>query len=226
MGSNRCAITCLAGKEEDMAFWVYSPDDSPDGTWVEEVTTKIGDILGPCDPQLQKLAALCGPATCIQIKDHYELESWVSESGTVVVLGEAAHPFPPVSLHTYSVALEDGAFMGQIFSHTRSPDRIPEFLYAFEEHRRDRCSRIRGFEEQYIASFLTLPDGEMQTQRDALMRANQAAGRNVMDGPESGLQQMLDDTRMVFGYEPADDADEWWMSWGRLRDAPAAGAYD
>lgn len=96
---------------------------------------------------------LSGPATCVQIKNHYELDSWVSDSGKVVVLGEAAHPFPVcnlasvclifalissekiISLHTYSVAIEDGAFIGKIFSHTSDPGRIMEFLHAFQENR-------------------------------------------------------------------------------------------
>ncbi|KAJ6594368.1 hypothetical protein B0H19DRAFT_59045 [Mycena capillaripes] len=221
MGSNRAAQTCLVGKSNDIAFWVYTPDESQDGNWTQAAERKMSDVVGPCDPAIQRLGALAGTCTSIQIKDHYELDSWVSQSGRVVVLGEAAHPFPPASLHAYSIALEDGAFMGNIFSHTRIRDRIAEFLYAFEEHRRDRCSRIRDAEKQYIAS-ITLPDGEMQAERDASMRANQAAGRNVMDGPKSHVSRMLDEMRMVFGYEPADDADEWWMSWGRLRNAPAA----
>ncbi|KAJ7140828.1 hypothetical protein C8R44DRAFT_974572 [Mycena epipterygia] len=213
-GSNRGAMTCLMGKESDITLWIYTPDSSQDGTWTTEAERKLPDILGSCDVELQKLAALAGPATCVQIQDRYQLESWVSESGKVLVLGEAAHPFPPASMHTYSVALEDGAFIGKIFSHTRNPDRIPEFLYAFQEHREERCARICETEKQYIEA-ITIPDGEMQEARDAGMRANHAAGRNVLDGD---MEQMLEDTRMVFSYEPMDDADEWWMSWGRLRD--------
>ncbi|KAF8199855.1 hypothetical protein K438DRAFT_669485 [Mycena galopus ATCC 62051] len=205
-----------------MAFWVYAPDSLQDGTWTKEAEIKMTEILGPCDMLLQKLAALAGSTACIQIKDHYELDSWVSASGRVVVLGEAAHPFPPASLHTYSIsALEDGVFMGKIFSHTRSRDRIAEFLSAFHDHRRKRCSPIRDVEKQQIA-LITLPDGEKQAERDALMRENQAAGRNVMDSPQSDLHKMLEEIRWVFGYEPTDDAEDWWMSWGRFRDAAAA----
>ncbi|KAJ6520801.1 hypothetical protein DFH09DRAFT_1426764 [Mycena vulgaris] len=44
----------------------------------------------------------------------------------------------------------------------------------------------------------------------------------VMDAPDSDLQGMHDDMLMVFGYEPEDDADEWWMTWGRFRDSNTA----
>ncbi|KAJ7075177.1 hypothetical protein B0H15DRAFT_956740 [Mycena belliarum] len=72
--------------------------------------------------------------------------------------------------------------------------------------------------DKQLISTITLPDGEMQVQRDAAMRASHAMGRNVMDAPDSELHEMHDEMRMVFGYEPEDDADEWWMTWGRFRD--------
>jgi len=214
-GQNRGLRTFPMGKENDISLLLYTPDSSQDGTWTEEAEKEITDVLGPCDGHIQKLAALAGPATCTQIKEPYELESWVSESGRVLVLGDAAHPFSPGTGHSYAVALEDGTFIGKIFSHTRNPDRVPEFLRAFQEHREPRCSRLRQMEKEYIFHMM-LPDGEFQAGRDASMRARHAAGRNVLDGD---LEQMLDDYRMMYGYEAADDADEWWMTWGRYHDA-------
>ncbi|KAJ7661461.1 hypothetical protein DFH06DRAFT_374144 [Mycena polygramma] len=221
MGANRGAQAFLAGKDEDVVLWVYTPDASQDGTWTEPAERKITDIIGRCGPLIGRLAALSGPATCVQIKNHRQLESWVSKSGKVVAVGEAAHPFPIISLHTYSIAIEDGAFIGKIFSHTRDPARIKEFLHAFDEHRKSRCLHIDNAEKKYITMMAL--EGPARAQRDATMRANEAAGRNVMDsGDPSDLQQMWEDMRTVFGYDPADDANEWWVSWGRLRDAASA----
>ncbi|KAJ6468076.1 hypothetical protein C8R47DRAFT_1151703 [Mycena vitilis] len=219
MGSNRGAVTFAVGKERDITLWIYTPDSPVDGSWGEIADRKLTDILGPCDVGIRKLAALAGPATCVQIKDHYDLKSWVSQSGKVVVLGEAAHPFPPGSLHTYSIALEDGAFIGKIFSYTRKKDRIPEFLYAFQEHRQARCAHIRDTDKQYIGG-ITLEDGEVQAARNAAMRANTAAGRDVMKSAGADAEEMLEEMRVTFGYDPADDADEWWVSWGRYRRTP------
>ncbi|KAJ6603718.1 hypothetical protein B0H10DRAFT_2079058 [Mycena sp. CBHHK59/15] len=220
LGPNRGAKVFLVGEDdsEDVSFCVYTLDSPQNGTWTQEAERKMSEIVGRCDNQLQRLAALAGPSTCVQMKDYYELESWVSQSGKVLALGEAAHPFPTISLHTYSVAIEDGAFLGTIFSRTRSSERIREFLHAFELQRKPRCTYINHSEKQYLET-LTLPDGPLQEERDATMRANEAAGRNVMDAPEADLQQIWESMRKVFGYEPADDADEWWMAWGRLRDA-------
>ncbi|KAF8207946.1 hypothetical protein K438DRAFT_1575465, partial [Mycena galopus ATCC 62051] len=214
----------LPGRDEDVVFWVYTPDSGEEGTWTKPANgiSRISSAAAIHCP-IERLATLAGPATCVQMKNHYELKSWVSKSGKVLLLGEAAHPFPIISLHTYSVAIEDAAFIGAIFSHTRNPARITEFLHAFEENRKPRCRHIDQAEKQYVA-VMALPDGPMQAGRDAAFRANEAAGRNVMDAEDMDLQQMWDDMRLVFGYDPADDADEWWVSWGRLRDSPHANA--
>ncbi|KAJ7204236.1 hypothetical protein C8J57DRAFT_1542344 [Mycena rebaudengoi] len=151
--------------------------------WTTPAERKMGDIAGPSNPLLKRIFELAGPSTCVQIKDYRQLESWVSASGKAVVLGDAAHPFPPSSLHTYSIAIEDGAFIGKIFSHTRNPDRIAEFLNAFEENRKSRCSQVHESEMRHM-KIITLPDGPTQEGRDASMRANEAAGRNVLDAPE------------------------------------------
>ncbi|KAF7289943.1 FAD-binding-3 domain-containing protein [Mycena indigotica] len=219
IGPNRGAQVLVSGAAEDLTFWVYTPDSDQDGSWTQPADRRITDVVGECDPLIGRLAQLApNPATCVQIKNSYDLDSWVS--GNLLVLGEAAHPFPTISLHTYSIAIEDGAFIGKIFSHTRDPSRISEFLNAFEEVRKPRCLHIYQSEKTYI-DVMALPDGPHQEGRDAAMRANNAAGRNVMDsGDEDSLQTMWDDMRMVFGYDPADAADEWWISWGRLRNSP------
>ncbi|KAF7300700.1 FAD-binding-3 domain-containing protein [Mycena chlorophos] len=218
VGPNRGAQVFVAGREQGLTFWVYTPDSDQDGSWTEPSERPLTEVLGDCDPLIERLAQLAtSPATCVQIKNSHHLESWVSSSSNVVLLGEAAHPFPTVSLHTYSIAIEDGAFIGKIFSHTRNASRIREFLNAFEEVRKPRCSHIYQSEKTYI-DVMALPDSPMQQARDSAMRANDAAGRNLMDsGDEDSLQTMWDDMRMVFDYHPADAADDWWMAWGRLR---------
>jgi hypothetical protein len=63
--------------------------------------------------------------------------------------------------------------------------------------RKPRCTHIDLSEKQYI-DVMALPDGPMQAARDAAMRANEAAGRNVMDAGNLDLQQMWDGMRMVY----------------------------
>ncbi|KAJ7782148.1 hypothetical protein B0H14DRAFT_318120 [Mycena olivaceomarginata] len=140
------------------------------------------------DCRLRKLGALGEPAMALQPKDSYRLHSWVLESGRVQALGKAAHPCPPSRLHPYSIALEDAAFIGKIFSHSLDRNRVSEFLYAFQEHREPRCSRVRDIDMQYVQA-TTIPAGDMHDQRDVEMRVNYAAGRNALD---SNLSQILE----------------------------------
>ncbi|KAJ7607031.1 hypothetical protein DFH06DRAFT_1250480 [Mycena polygramma] len=211
-------MTCPVGTTNDMTLSLFTPDCSQDGTWSQASEKSVADSIGPSAVAIQKIAALAGPGTCVQIKDYHDLQSWVSKSGRVLVLGEAAHPSPPGAAHSYSISLEDGVFIGKVFSHTRNRDRVPEFLYAFQEHREPRCVRIRQMEKELLA-VITMPDGDAQVERDAAMHVNHAEGRNVMEGD---YHQMLDDFRLVFGYDAMDDADEWWVSWGRFRDSSGA----
>ncbi|KAJ7056133.1 hypothetical protein C8F01DRAFT_1156924 [Mycena amicta] len=207
-----CSLWMGPGRERDLALWLYTPENPQDGTWTEETDIPITNVLDPSDKWVKRLADLVGPTTCVQLKSPHKLESWVSNSGKLLAIGEAAHPFLPGGLHPYSTALEDGSFIGRIFSHTNDPARIPEFFRAFQEHREPRRTRIRAMDQEYV-DIMTLADGDAQSERDASFRANYAVGKNAMEGD---LHKMLDDLRFVFDYDARDDADEWWINWGRF----------
>ncbi|KAF7332727.1 FAD-binding-3 domain-containing protein [Mycena kentingensis (nom. inval.)] len=224
LGDGRATLTYPAGGTKDLALYVYTSDNAQepqtDSGWKEISKLPLDKVMGDCDPRLRKLASLAGPAVCVPMTTAHQLESWVSESGKVLVIGEAAHPAPVAGLYLYTTALEDGLFIGKVFSHTRDPERISEFFHAFQEAREPRCARLRQMDEDLITT-QSFPDGEFQVLRDAGMRANTAAGRNAMEGD---LQEMLDDFVFAFGYDADDDADEWWINWGRLKGGPHASA--
>ncbi|KAJ6483244.1 hypothetical protein C8R45DRAFT_299961 [Mycena sanguinolenta] len=141
-GPSRGLRAFVVGNEQDISLFLLTPDICQDSTWTREAKTKITDVLGPCDEQIRKLAELAGPAICIRDDPpSFKLESWVSESGRVLVLGDAAHPFPIGATQAYSVALEDAAFIGKVFTHTKNPARVPEFFRAFQEHRWNAMSQ-------------------------------------------------------------------------------------
>ncbi|KAJ6457627.1 hypothetical protein C8R45DRAFT_1221792 [Mycena sanguinolenta] len=233
MGPNKGAWIIPVGQTSDLALCVFTRDDTRDGAWSDEVPEKrLVDLLWECDIRLHRLAALAGPPSCIQILNPHRLQSWVSKNGRVLALGDAAHPTVPGAMHASSIALEDAAFIGRIFSHTHNKERVPEFFHAFQEHRQvsnnlrlsasvpeARCTRIRASDLEYVLATI-MPMGEAMGARDAGMRANHAAGRNAMAG---NYQEMLDDFRMMFNYSGIDDADEWWINWGRFRDEDMPG---
>ncbi|KAJ7624838.1 hypothetical protein FB45DRAFT_87460 [Roridomyces roridus] len=214
--SGRGLRTFTLGKNEDLALVLWTPDGAGDTPWTSAAQKKLTDVLGPHIDHVHKMAALAGTATCIQIKEHYELESWISESGRVLAIGDAAHPFAPGSMHAYSCSLEDGVFVGTLFSHTRSASRVPQFFRAFQEHRETRCSRIQVGEKD-LRELLCLPEGPAREAIETALLASVNAGQeNTFEG---NLESLLDDFREVFSYDASDDAQEWWMSWGRYGNA-------
>ncbi|KAF7371319.1 FAD-binding-3 domain-containing protein [Mycena sanguinolenta] len=144
IGSNQGIRTFVVasltfGNEQDITLFLYLRNGSHTSTWTQEAEMKITDLLGPCDEHIRKLAELAGPATCVQ-HELSKLESWVSRSGRVLALGEAAHPFPYGATQAYAVTLEDAAFIGKIFSHTRDRVRVPRVLPGLP--RAQRTSRL------------------------------------------------------------------------------------
>ncbi|CAK5262115.1 unnamed protein product [Mycena citricolor] len=216
-GNQRAAKVFLNGQERDAYLWLYTTDGQQEGSWTRPGVKPEIEAVEPADPVIKRIYEKAATPLRFPMKQHHVLDSWVSQSGRIIAIGEAAHPFPPFSLHTISIAIEDGAFMGKIFSHTRNPERIPEFLYAFEENRKPRCEHILQAEQMQLQYF-TLPDGDQQQERDDKFLANKAAGRNAMSSPDENMQEIVDDLRVIFGYEPTDEADEWWMSWGRFQE--------
>ncbi|KAF7308173.1 hypothetical protein HMN09_00665100 [Mycena chlorophos] len=178
--------------------------------------SKLSEVLGlECDAGLRQIAALADantqhPTLVTHTGKHEPLESWVSESGRVVVLGKAAHALPPNAVQTYASALEDALFIGKIFSHTNDPSRIPEFLRAFQEHREPRTDFLRHIEEKYIVAS-TAPNGPTQQLRDEMFRMNHARGAPILESPAMPMleAEAMEETETVFGYDADEDAEEW-----------------
>lgn len=61
-----------------------------------------------------------------------------------------------------------------------------------------------------------LPDGPAQQARDESMRA--AAARASGGWDEAMFCHLWEDIRILFAYDPEEDAEEWWQAWGLLRE--------
>lgn len=115
------------------------------------------------------------------------------------------------------MAVEDGAVLAKLFSHLRSEDQIPSFLYAFQELRQPRLSYVRASETGNLF-FMTMPAGEQTDIRDEEFRAKQRAGINVLDPWEGGGAKAWEQIKELWGYDAEDEADNWWVEWGILRE--------
>lgn len=125
------------------------------------------------------------------------------------------YTFQPSSTHSGSLAVEDAAVFGALFSRLRSRKQIRTFLYAYEELRRQRCWDIQDSESANSASVM-LPDGPEQEHRDRSMQEAAKLGSGGWD--EATFRHLWENIRILFAYDPEEDAEEWWQHWGLLRE--------
>lgn len=117
------------------------------------------------------------------------------------------------------MAVEDGAVLAKLFSHLRTKDQIGSFLWAFSDLRQPRCAAVYKKEEGDI-HFMTVPPGsDIQKYRDAAMRAKRDAGIDALASTnEHEETREWEEIKVVFGYDAEDEADNWWVEWGLLRE--------
>lgn len=142
-----------------------------------------------------------------------EVEPWVNAKSRLVLVGEAAHPFPvclslppaPLSwilnfpqrgsVHGPAASVSDAAALGELFRHLHSDSQIDSFISAYESIRRDRVKSVIQVELANVF-VITLPAGEQKDRRDAAMRANHEAGLDVFAGDHD-----LDDSEVAAHWE-------------------------
>ncbi|THH13127.1 hypothetical protein EW146_g7059 [Bondarzewia mesenterica] len=223
-GDHHCALCFRIGHDDDCAFYFYAPDDgsSSSDVWDDIVPPEVllQHVRG-AEPRLQKLASLASSSR-MQVTERTDLDDWVHDDGPLLLVGEAAHPFPPGAIQAGGMSVEDASVLAKLFSHLRSHDQIESFLYAFQDLRQARCSKNR-VQDMANIYFMTLPEGEQTELRDATMREKHDRGLNVLDTDEDdGNSAQWDEIREIFGYDAEDEADNWWVQWGLLRERAKA----
>ena len=115
------------------------------------------------------------------------------------------------ALQMAAMCMEDAAVLGKLFSHLKSEDQIGNMLWGFQDIRQERCQMALD-RELLRARLFTLRHGPEQQARDDSFR--RLPGDLV---PESGFYS-LDEPRVLFAYDCEDQGEEWWQSWGLLRE--------
>ncbi|PCH42535.1 FAD/NAD(P)-binding domain-containing protein [Wolfiporia cocos MD-104 SS10] len=218
-GNGRAAMGYPIHAHKEIAFHFFVRDNRADGKYGDPPSADLSALVpNPCDARLRMVADLADNAVRVAVKDYTDLEDWVHDSGRLVLVGQAAHPFPPASMQGAAMAVEDAAVLAKIFAHLSDKDQIKSFLWAFQELRYKRCTSARQTEVDTIF-WMTLDDGPEQRARDSGMQAKFKAGKNVMEG-EDGEEDspQWEEIRNTFGYNCEDEADNWWVNWGLLRE--------
>lgn len=95
------------------------------------------------------------------------LESWMSKSGKVVLIGDAAHAVLHFSGSGGAMALEDFLALAECLDHASNADAIPEILQKFQGIKKPRCDFVRDHGIN-VSHLWTLQDGPQQQERDRM----------------------------------------------------------
>ncbi|KAI0763338.1 hypothetical protein BD413DRAFT_583934 [Trametes elegans] len=215
-GAGRAIVAYPVHKQEDFAFQFYAPDDNSEGRYGDTPSVPVPSIAPTLDPRLRDIVENARKAVRVSVRAHDDIEDWVEENGRMVLIGEAAHPFPPGCIQATAMAVEDGAVLAKLFSHLSEERQISSFLFAFPDLRQSRAQTVRAGE--FANAFFMPLEGPGAAQRDAAMRAKGEAGLNVLEGEEGEENALWDEVTTIFGYDCEDAADDWWMQWGILRE--------
>lgn len=128
-------------------------------------------------------------------------------------------------MHQSSDCLESAAVLSTLLSHLRAPAQLPSLLYAYHDLRAPRAARLHDLELKN--RFYLCMAGELRLARDENMRASLVRPRGGDEGAGSGaeeedgggqLARQWAELSEVWGYDAREEAEEWWIRWGLLRE--------
>ncbi|KAK7034161.1 6-hydroxynicotinate 3-monooxygenase [Favolaschia claudopus] len=217
-GNNQSVISHPTGGAPSFTFTLYRPWDEFENSPADGMRVALQSVC----PRLRNLGPLIEQPRRFSVYAHPALEDWLDGTGRLVVVGGAAHPIPPGSTQQYAMGLEDGAVLAKLFSHLATDSQITDFLYAFQELRQPRTESVLA-SETGIIHYMGMPNCPDQArdqamQAVALTQAKYKSGDDlfVYSGDEEESAEWAE-IKTVFGYDAEDEADNWWVTWGRLR---------
>ncbi|KAK7005516.1 6-hydroxynicotinate 3-monooxygenase [Favolaschia claudopus] len=212
-GNNQSVISHPTGGAPSFTFTLYRPWDEFENSPADGMRAALQSVC----PRLRNLGPLIKQPRRFSVYAHPALENWLHGTGRLVVVGGAAHPIPPGSTQQYAMGLEDGAVLAKLFSHLATDSQITDFLYAFQELRQPRTESVLA-SETGIIHYMGMPNCPDQAARDQAMQAKYKSGDDlfVYSGDEEESAEWAE-IKTVFGYDAEDEADNWWVTWGRLR---------
>ncbi|RPD73828.1 FAD/NAD(P)-binding domain-containing protein [Lentinus tigrinus ALCF2SS1-7] len=203
--------------EPAFTLYVYAPlEGEGDGfhAWKSSRDALLHSIKD-ADPRLVQLAQHATDVSAIPVVDHPMLEDWVHPDGRVICIGEAAHPTPVGSIYAFGMSTGDAAVLGRLFTHLHRHEQIDSFLSAVQEIRESRVENVMKASAGNIFA-VSLPPGMAEARDRQLAERAEKGIRGLAGGQTS--EQMMETIESVFGYDPEDEADNWWVEWGLMQE--------
>ncbi|EED17311.1 monoxygenase, putative [Talaromyces stipitatus ATCC 10500] len=181
----------VASKElYNLVIGVPRPSEGvPVGSWNHpaNLETMRGLVSGWCE-EVRALASLV-QEDCVSwtLGEVPPIPSFVSTSGRVALVGDAAHSLLPHAAQGAGMAFEDAAGLSEFVRHLRSKEDLPKVMDAWSHFRQARVDHLRNI-SRGNASDMTLPDGELQIARD--MKWSTIRDKQRAQWAELGLEKI------------------------------------
>ncbi|EIW83389.1 FAD/NAD(P)-binding domain-containing protein [Coniophora puteana RWD-64-598 SS2] len=214
IGSSKHSEGMLVRNETELSLHIFVPNDElpapDDDSWEDEPMP--GRPPRFVDPKLQRLIDICPEMYQQKLLIREAPEEWTDDSGRLLLIGQAAHPTHPCWLLSCAINLEDAETLGVLLSRIADLDQLPGLLEGFQEVREPQCQYITQTAWQQTVGALWLPSGPAQDARDEALRMKDDAWDEAM------MRAQFDGFFAALGYNARDAAEDWWTTWGLLRE--------
>ncbi|KAJ6482329.1 hypothetical protein C8R47DRAFT_1283346 [Mycena vitilis] len=172
--------------------------------------------LSTYDSRLQKLLKL-GDSCRLTVQKVFEQKDLMGLDGSIVLVGDAAHPILIHGSHNSSMAVEDAVTLGTLFSYLTDRKQIPILTETYEELRQRRANETRISEYQSHVQ-ISLPPGQLQEDRDTALRLTMNPSFDDFDNWVEGsvLVNVWEQYLVVFSHDACEAVENWWSKWGRM----------
>jgi salicylate hydroxylase len=134
------------------------------------------------------------------------IPSWISQSGKVIMLGDAAHAMVPYMSQGAAMAVEDGAALAAALSHVHTISDLPKALSVFDIVRRRRAGQMQ--EASLVnGKIWHFDDGPEQAARDEAMEP-ETKGLPISESPNQWTDPVTQ--AWAYGYSAEDDIHSSW----------------
>lgn len=171
LGPARHMITYPASNNTILAInGTYPSRNDSAGEWnhaasVAEIQQRFHDF----DPVAKAILAHACDCKAWALAEVPRLPRWRSQSGRVVLLGDAAHGMLQFLAQGAAMATEDAGALAESLAGLQGREELPRAMWIYERSRRWRCERVQA-QARRNGDFIHMFDGEEQECRDRKLK--------------------------------------------------------
>lgn len=188
------------------------PGQAKPGVWNEPGDVQqMRETYSQFDPLIRKVIGKVTSCLRWTLADLPPLPTWLSKSGKVVLIGDAAHAMVPFLAQGASMSIEDGPALAECLSRVKEIQDIPKYLAVFENLRKPRCEKMQLC-SRLNGQMWHLPDGPQQEERDKVFARDDFAEdvdaeiESVQQGENVNPWSDRDFQPWLFGYDVVQEA--------------------